>query len=116
MSDVQAAAERVRTLPRIPPAPDIVGKDLLLDVSQWPTSSVRTGRGKTQSIRFPVRVLGTRWVYGRWEAHVSPVDGQGARWVMADRLFLRDGRQAVPQNVEDWPWPALPSVEGRPTR
>lgn len=45
-------------------------------------------RTDDHDLRFPVQIHDVARSYGRWRFHVSPVGGQGVKWVDETRLTL----------------------------
>lgn len=48
----------------------------------------RTGSLRVDSLRVEVRIADARQVWGRLDLLVSPVAGQGAEWVSAERVTI----------------------------
>lgn len=46
------------------------------------------GLYRTGGLGFPVRILDARRVYGRVDVLISPINGQGEKWVQADTVTL----------------------------
>lgn len=48
----------------------------------------RTGTIELEGMRFRVRTLDARKVFGREDLKVTPLDGTGEVWVQADRVTI----------------------------
>lgn len=52
-------------------------------------------------LRTEVRATRRRWNFGRYDYHVTPVRGDGARWVQGPRLEFLDDDNSTPEEVDN---------------
>jgi hypothetical protein len=60
-----------------------------LSVTQAVSGSLALYR--VNGMSFPVRVLDARRVYGRTDALIEPVGGEGQKWVQSDQITMKGG-------------------------
>ena len=50
------------------------------------TGNSDTGLYSIDGLRFPVRILDARQVFGRIDVRITPINGVGERWISAEGL------------------------------
>lgn len=59
-----------------------------LSVTEWIKNDVRGGLYRFNGMAFAVHVLDARKVWGRVDLLISPVNGEGQKWVEASTVKL----------------------------